>query len=73
MKLVHLDHLPKMVNKFKQEKGHELGVKRTRKKKRDPPTNNLMSMRTSTFKVGEGTHQTNYFHQERVKGFHEYS
>ncbi len=41
MKLAHLDHLPKMVNKFEHEKGHELGVKRTMKKKRDPPTNNL--------------------------------
>ncbi len=28
MKLVHLDHLPEMTNKFEQEWGHELGVKR---------------------------------------------
>jgi hypothetical protein len=34
MKLAHLDHLPKMVNKFEQEKCHKLGVKRTRKKKK---------------------------------------
>jgi hypothetical protein len=29
MKLAHLDHLPNMVNKFKQEKGYEFGMKRT--------------------------------------------
>jgi hypothetical protein len=41
MKLAHLDHLLEMVNKFKQEKGHELvGVKKTWKKKR-PLVNNL--------------------------------
>jgi hypothetical protein len=28
-KLVHLDHFPKMVNKFEQEWGHELGVRKT--------------------------------------------
>jgi hypothetical protein len=27
MKLAHFNHLPEMVNKFKQEMGHELGVK----------------------------------------------
>jgi len=36
MKLAHLDHLPEMVNKFEQEKGHKLGVKRTTKKKKNP-------------------------------------
>jgi hypothetical protein len=36
-----MDHLPKMVNKFEHEKGHELGVKRTWKKKKDPLTSNL--------------------------------
>jgi hypothetical protein len=41
MKLVHLDHLPKMVNKFEQEWGHELGAKRIRKINRDPPTSGL--------------------------------
>jgi hypothetical protein len=40
-KHAHLNHLLEMVSKFEQEKGHELGVKRTRKKKRDPPINNL--------------------------------
>ncbi len=40
MKPTPFNHLPKMVNKFEQEKGHELEVKRTQKKK-DPPTNNL--------------------------------
>jgi len=30
----HLNHLPDLVAKFEQEKAHELGVKRTRKKKR---------------------------------------
>lgn len=41
MKLAHLDHLPKIVNKFEQERGHELGVKKTRKKKKNPPTSSL--------------------------------
>jgi len=31
-----------MVNKFEKENGHKLGVKRTRKKKRDPPVNGLI-------------------------------
>jgi len=35
-KLVHLDHFPKMVNKFEQEQGHELGVRKNWKKKKDP-------------------------------------
>jgi hypothetical protein len=34
MKTVHLDHLLDMVVKFEQEKGHELRVKRTQKKKK---------------------------------------
>jgi hypothetical protein len=29
MKFVHLNHLPEMANKFEQEWGHHLGVKRT--------------------------------------------
>jgi hypothetical protein len=41
MKPTPFDHLPKVVNKFKQERGHELEVKRTQKKKKDPPINNL--------------------------------
>lgn len=36
MKPNHLDHLSEMVNKFEQEWGHELGVKKTSKKKRNP-------------------------------------
>lgn len=28
MKPIHLNHLPKMVNKFEQERGHELGIKK---------------------------------------------
>jgi hypothetical protein len=40
MKPTHVDHLPDMVNKFKQERGHELGMKRTWKKK-DPTANGL--------------------------------
>ncbi len=36
MKPINLDHLPKMVNKFKQKKGHEFRVKRTQKKKKGP-------------------------------------
>jgi hypothetical protein len=31
MKPIHLDHLLEMVNKFEQEKGHKLGVKRTQR------------------------------------------
>ncbi len=73
MKLIHLDHLPKMVNKFKQEKGHKLVMKRTRKKKRNPFTNSQMSMRTITFQMGENTRKINYFHQEKVKGFREHN
>jgi hypothetical protein len=30
----HLDHLPDMVAKFKQERGHKFGVKRITKKKK---------------------------------------
>jgi hypothetical protein len=40
-KHVHFNHLLKMVNNFEQERGHELGVKETQKKKRDPRINNL--------------------------------
>jgi hypothetical protein len=39
MKLAFLDHLPKMVNKFDQERGHELGVQKTWKKKKEPTYN----------------------------------
>jgi hypothetical protein len=41
MKPNHLDHLPEMVNKFEQEWGHELGVKKTWKKKRNPLASGL--------------------------------
>ncbi len=41
MKPTHLDHLLDMVNKFKQERGHEFGMKKTWKKKKDPPRNGL--------------------------------
>jgi hypothetical protein len=41
MKPTRLDHLPDMVNKFKQERGHKLGMKITWKKKKDPPINGL--------------------------------
>jgi hypothetical protein len=34
MKFFHFDHLPDMVIKFEQEKGHELRVKRIQKKKK---------------------------------------
>ncbi len=36
MKPTHLDYLPDMVNKFKQERGHKLRMERTRKKKKGP-------------------------------------
>ncbi len=41
MKFVHLDHLSKMVNKFEQERGHKLIMKRHLKGKKNPPTNSL--------------------------------
>jgi hypothetical protein len=41
MKLAHVDHLLEMVNKFEQEWGHELGMKKIRKKKKNPPTSGL--------------------------------
>jgi hypothetical protein len=34
MKFAHLDHLSNMVSKFEQDRGHELGIKKTRKKKK---------------------------------------
>ncbi len=34
MKLAHLDHLSNIVSKFEQDRGHELGMKKTRKKKK---------------------------------------
>jgi hypothetical protein len=39
MQHVHMDHLLDMVNKFEQERGHELEMKRTWKKKRVPHAN----------------------------------
>jgi hypothetical protein len=36
MKPVRLDCLLEIVNKFEQEWGHKLGMKRTWKKKKDP-------------------------------------
>ncbi len=41
MKLANLNHLPKIVNKFEQGRGHKLGMKKTQKKKRDPPISSL--------------------------------
>jgi len=41
MKLAHVDHLLEMVNKFEQEWGLELGMKKIRKKKRNPPASSL--------------------------------
>ncbi len=37
MELVHLDHLLDMVSKFEQDRGHELGMKKTQKKKKTHP------------------------------------
>lgn len=34
MKLAHLNHLSNIVSKFEQDRGHELGMKKTRKKKK---------------------------------------
>ncbi len=69
MKLVNLDHLPKIVNKFEHERGHELGMKKIWKEKRDLQLAYVL-MKTSTFKVTENTHRIN-FSLTRVKGFHE--
>jgi hypothetical protein len=41
MKPTHLDHLPEMVNTFEQEWGHELGVKKTWKGKKNPLASGL--------------------------------
>jgi hypothetical protein len=41
MKPVHLDHLPKMVNKFEHERGHEFGMKKIWKEKKNRLTNGL--------------------------------
>jgi hypothetical protein len=38
MELVQLNHLLEMVNKFEQERAHELGMKKTWKKKKNKPT-----------------------------------
>jgi hypothetical protein len=55
----HLDHWLDMVIKFEQERGHELGVKRTRKKKRileettQPQITSSVDEGINPFKVGE--------------------
>jgi hypothetical protein len=59
MKHVYLDHWPKMVNKFEQERGHELGVKRIQKKNPHLQMAKRL-MKTSTSKVGENTQKINY-------------
>ncbi len=41
MEPLHLDQFLEMANKFEQDKGHELGVKRIWKKKKDSPTNGV--------------------------------
>ncbi len=54
MKLVHLDHLLDMVVKFEQEKGHELKVKRTQKKKKTQLKLAQMLMKAFTlFKIAK--------------------
>jgi hypothetical protein len=51
MKLAHLDHLLNMVSKFEQDRGHELGMKKTSPKKTQ------ILMKASTFtKVGKSAH-----------------
>jgi hypothetical protein len=60
MKFAHLDHLLEMANKFKQEWGHELGVKGFKRKRKTHLPTTSMLMRTSTFKVEENTHKINY-------------
>jgi hypothetical protein len=49
-----------MANKFKQEWGHELGVKGFKRKRKTHLPTTSMLMRTSTFKVEENTHKINY-------------
>ncbi len=53
MKLAHLDHLQAMVNKYEQERGHKLGVKKTLKKKKDPLTSGLNVEEDILSKVGK--------------------
>jgi len=38
VKPVHLDHLPKMVKKFEQERGHKMGNRKTHKNKSNTKT-----------------------------------
>ncbi len=38
MKPAHLDHLPKMVEKFEQECGHEMGNKKSHNEKSNTST-----------------------------------
>jgi len=42
-----------MVNKFKQERDHEFGVKKTLKTKKGPPANNLSVNEDINLKNGE--------------------
>jgi hypothetical protein len=37
MKFIHLDHLPKMVEKFERERGHEMGNRKAHKYKSNTP------------------------------------
>jgi hypothetical protein len=41
MKPTNPDHVPKIVNKFEQERGHKLRVKNVQKKKKDPHASGL--------------------------------
>ncbi len=41
MKPTNLDHVPKIVNKFEQERGHKLRMKNIRKKKKNPHVSGL--------------------------------
>lgn len=72
MKPIYLDHLPKMINKFKQDKGHELEVKRTWEEKKNPTINGLIVDEGINLQSGGNTHKIDYFHQTRVKGFREH-
>ncbi len=60
MKFDHLDHFPKMVNKFEQERGHKLKMKIVQKKKKNPPANGLnVDEGINLFQNGEERPQNN--------------
>jgi hypothetical protein len=61
-----------MVNKLKQERGHELGMKRTQNTKKDLPTSNLSVKRHQPLKWGNVPTKLTTHQMRIIKGFHEH-